>query len=475
MIAACSVGFSGCAITVHSDATRVTASETTIIIVIDDVAANKAPTGDSNCNNNQLSMVIVYFFQVSFQFVFKLVVSTMCCRLRHCATLSLIALFVLSALHLTAFVTLHDVQYSWWFDFNAYKSRLEREYLRELALSDAAIERSLRRDVPWVNANASLCIAVATTHREGRQYVRVLLGSWLRGTPRPQRDDAIIHLVSTGNSSNADIEQLAQLAGVQIQRLFPTVNATALDHIAWVDLQLKSILFTMQFCVEHAQRVGSRYFVLLEDDGILADNFVDRVHDAVGTLDVDDPNWFVIKLFLSDYFSGFESHDALWILPLCVVLPLAVYIVARCLLHRTVAHAQIAATITLIVFVCVIGVGRQNLVPWKRGLTRVTAHFSMCAHIYSTQHARNFIAAAMPLIDGSSLGKDEPPDSALNTFVTKSNLTMYNYVPNLYQHIGFWSSCTRGSCVRSGKIQGDPRTMKQSSTFERVDNRGRRW
>lgn len=78
----------------------------------------------------------------------------MCCRLRHCATLSLIALFALSVLHLTAFVTLHDVQYSWWFDFGAYKSRLEREYVRELALSDAAIERSLRRDVPWVNVNA---------------------------------------------------------------------------------------------------------------------------------------------------------------------------------------------------------------------------------------------------------------------------------------------------------------------------------
>jgi hypothetical protein len=206
-------------------------------------------------------------------------------------------LFALGILHLLAFCALRDAQYSWWFDFHAYKSRLDAEYRHELNLSDVAIECALRREPAHVNANASLCIAVATTRRKGTHYVRVLLGSFLRGTPKAQRDDAIVQLVAAGSAAHPDAEQLAQLPGIQLHRLFPTANVTSLAHSARVDLQLRSILLTTQLCVTHAHRVGAPYFVLLEDDGILADNFVGRVHDAVGTLDVDDPDWFVVKLF----------------------------------------------------------------------------------------------------------------------------------------------------------------------------------
>jgi len=391
------------------------------------------------------------------------------------SAIALWTLFALGILHLLAFCALRDAQYSWWFDFHAYKSRLDAEYRHELNLSDVAIERVLRREPAHVNANASLCIAVATTRRS-TNYVRVLLGSFLRGTPKAQRDDAIVHLVAAGSAAHPDAEQLAQLPGVQLHRLFPTVNVTSLAHSAWVDLQLRSILLTMQLCVTHAHRVGAPYFVLLEDDGILADNFVDRVHDAVGTLDVDDPDWFVVKLFLSDFFAGFESHDLAWILPLCGLTPLLTFAVARYLLRVAVLRARIVAAIALVALVGTIGVGRQNLVGWRRGLTPVTEHFSMCAHVYSTRHAQRFIDEAMPVNDGPRIamlmaGRDPPPDVALNDFVHKWKLNMYNFVPNLFQHIGLWSSCSDGSCAEHGKIRGDPRTMKQSSTFERTDNR----
>jgi hypothetical protein len=338
------------------------------------------------------------------------------CSGRQCATTTLWTLLALSLLHLFAFVFLRELQYSWWFDFAAYKERLDAEYRHELILSDAAIDRALRREPASVNANASLCIAVATTRRENTHYVRVLLGSFLRGTPKAQRDDAIVHLVAAGSAAHPDADRLAQLPGVQLQRLFPAVNATSLAHAAWVDLQLKSILLTMQLCVTHAQRVGAPYFVLLEDDGILADNFVDRVHDAVGTLDVDDPDWFVVKLFLSDFFSGFESHDLAWILPLCFATPLVVFVVARYLLRRSVTRSRIVAAAALVALICMIGVGRQNLVGWRRGLTRVTEHFSMCAHVYSTRHAQRFIDESMPAADGSTMGHDPPPDLALKQF-----------------------------------------------------------
>lgn len=387
------------------------------------------------------------------------------CSGRQCSTTTLLTIVVLGVIHLLAFLALHNLQYSWWFDFDAYKLRLDSEYHRELALSDAAIERTLRLEPASVHTNASLCIAVATMRREGTHYVRVLLGSFLRGTPKSQRADTIVHLVVTGSAAHPDADQLARLPGVQIQRLFPTINATDLEHSVWIEFQLRSILFTMQVCLDHAKRVGAPYFVVLEDDGILADNFVDRVHDAVGTLDVDDPNWFVVKLFLSDFFAGFELHDLVWILPLCLFTPLCVFALSRYLLHLTVLRGRIAAAAVFVALVCVIGVGRQNLLGWRHGLTPVSVHFSMCAHVYSTRHAERFIDAATPR---HGLFPDLPPDVALNEFVHTWRLNMYNYVPNLYQHIGFWSSCSHGSCANHGKIQGDPRTMKQSSTFQRA-------
>lgn len=68
--------------------------------------------------------------------------------------------------------------------------------------------------------------------------------------------------------------------------------------------------------------------------------------------------------------------------------PLLTFAVARYLLRVAVLRARIAAAIVLVALVGTIGVGRQNLVGWRRGLTPVTEHFSMCAHVYSTRHAQ---------------------------------------------------------------------------------------
>jgi hypothetical protein len=307
------------------------------------------------------------------------------CSIRQISTIVLWTLFALGILHLLAFCALRDAQYSWWFDFHAYKSRLDAEYRHELNLSDVAIECALRREPAHVNANASLCIAVATTRRKGTHYVRVLLGSFLRGTPKAQRDDAIVQLVAAGSAAHPDAEQLAQLPGIQLHRLFPTANVTSLAHSARVDLQLRSILLTTQLCVTHAHRVGAPYFVLLEDDGtptiLLVACTMPSARSTSTTPTGSSSN-------SSDLFAGFESHDLAWILPLCGMTPLLTFAVARYLLRVAVLRARIAAAIVLVALVGTIGVGRQNLVGWRRGLTPVTEHFSMCAHVYSTRHAQ---------------------------------------------------------------------------------------
>jgi hypothetical protein len=385
----------------------------------------------------------------------------------------LTTLLLISVVHILLCFTMQDVQYSMWFSLARYEARLFSEFQSELAAAKIAVSEQLRRQRHQPSSrvharNESLCAAIVTTPREF-PFVTVLVGSLLRGTP--DRDDLHVIIV-TADRAHAEAEELAQLDGFELQRCTLDSDLAALDNdslplklTSWVKKQTQVVNCAMAACGAHARRVGAPFFVILEDDGILADSFVTRVRHGLAALP-QHQDWFYVKLFASDFFSGWEEDDV----PLIVAPPLAIWCIALSLFRRNPSKAArlfaIAAGAS-IACLGLAGVGKQNLFRWRTGLNPIQQHFSMCANVFNTDAAERFLAFADEKMraDDGSLNSD----ILLNRFLGQNaNLSAYNLVPNLYQHVGFSSSCASQSCRNEGKARGvDAARMKQSSTFVR--------
>jgi hypothetical protein len=387
----------------------------------------------------------------------------------------LATLLLISVVHILLCFAMQDVQYSIWFSFARYEARLFSEFQSELAAAKLAVSEQLRRQRHQPSArvrarNESLCAAIVTTPREF-PFVTVLVGSLLRGTP--DRDDLRVIIV-TADRAHAEAEELAQLDGFELQRCTLDSDLAALDsdslplHLkSWIKKQTQVVNCAMAACGAHARRAGAPFFVMLEDDGILADAFVARVRHGLAALS-QHQDWFYVKLFTSDFFSGWDVDDV----PLIAAPPVAIWCIALLLIRRNPSKAArtfVLAAGASIACLVVAGAGKQNLFRWRTGLTPIQQHFSMCANVFNTDATERFLAFAgekMRANDG-----DLNSDILLNRFLGQpenANLSAYNLVPNLYQHVGFSSSCASQSCRNEGKARGvDAARMKQSSTFVR--------
>lgn len=384
--------------------------------------------------------------------------------MRRCARLFLAAICALLCTHTILSFALRDLRYSIWFDNTRYAQRLESEFAAELVASRQAIEA--QRSLPRLDrSNASLCIAIASAPRP-QPHLTVLIGSLLRGTSAAERRDTRVVVVSAAHEHHAEAEALAdEVDGVELIRFDDIVHTAAneSDVLRWRGLQTRTITFAAEVCLNHSVRVGSPYFVVLEDDGVVADSFVDRVKRDLAVLS-DKTDWVYVKLFATDFYEGWERDDYYMGVAL-----LAIWVLAGALwrVRGSSTHALVCALGGSFIWLMLLALGKQNVrLPPAAGLHELKLHVSSCAHVYSTAHARDLITfvtfRSHTLLPNS--------DIALNKFLQlpgNEQLRAFNLVPNLFQHTGLYSSCTHSSCAQAQKLHGDAAHMKQSSTFRR--------
>lgn len=245
------------------------------------------------------------------------------------------AFVFLMIIHPILFGLFRDVRYSLFFSAANDFVRLNQEYEREYDLSNRAVERTLllqqeRRRQRGVEdpldsdeatkkhaEEAELCVAIATVPRASdHHYLTLLVGSLLRGSTALEIHNTRFMLVTSYPETHEEAKRLAQLDNFE---LVPTSHLrdhedraethSLLNTMQWGKFQQQSYLDAMKACANHAKRVNASYYVVLEDDGLLANHFIDRLHAGVAPIADKTDEWFIVKLFLTDYFVGWSVDD----------------------------------------------------------------------------------------------------------------------------------------------------------------------
>ena len=161
-----------------------------------------------------------------------------------------------------------------------------------------------------------------------------------------------------------------------------------------------------------------------------------------------------IKLFYTEHWQGWDNND----IPMLIIIGVSMAVLSWALITRTrlkkttkiVVAVLIGADATFFVY----SMGRQHLFPFKQGLYEFYSPCCTPAHVYNS--------ALLPQITKcirNEAQKPTPIDFILDSCMKRLKLKRYLLVPNLFQHIGAFSTA-------SHKNQGDYVGMKTSLTFD---------
>jgi len=166
-----------------------------------------------------------------------------------------------------------------------------------------------------------------------------------------------------------------------------------------------------------------------------------------------------IKLFYPDYYCGFSSGKDIagLIIFAMSAAALLTYLVWKYILPRSFqVRLILVATYLYLVAVCVIVpliVEKQNIMwCWKFGITPFdgTGFTNAVAYPFSKL---DFVASKL-----EARFNEKPVDLLLDTVASENKFKRYIVVPNLFQHIGIYSS-------NAWKNQGNDRYLKTSMSF----------
>jgi len=211
------------------------------------------------------------------------------------------------------------------------------------------------------------------------------------------------------------------------------------------------------------------YTLLLEDDLIATRSFVQKLKDRVIEPLRDRDDWIFVRLFYPEFWAGWENTDIpVLILLALVISSLSTIGVVKLYSSITFRNGSIKLVLrhfwllSVLLFFYFIGlsififltIGKQNIItPFPNGLYSFESKASTVSVVYPS----NKIKDAMDYLE-SHLGSDAL-DILLDDHAILNKLDRLLLVPNLFQHIGLFSS-------NRNKNQGSFVHFKTSLTFE---------
>ena len=184
-------------------------------------------------------------------------------------------------------------------------------------LKENGIPLPLFRDLSntAIKTGPKICIGIQTAGRKSSpiNYVEQTVGALLARMEMPQ-NDVYIHVFNVHNSSEVhkDVESIQDL--VPVTRTKGTLPKTL------------AVEYQPQFAEAHdhreairvLKRIGCQYPILIEDDALPQEGWLDRVRQAIKELEERDKDWFLIKMYISrepgyerkdQSYVGITSHD----------------------------------------------------------------------------------------------------------------------------------------------------------------------
>jgi len=302
-----------------------------------------------------------------------------------------------------------------------------------------------------------VCIVIASVDRHPHYYLSITLASVLKGLSQQERDryNASVFVLDTEPDPNRNREA-KNLVGKFPPHLFTVVPTKRNDRsLSWYEKEVLDYADALHFCASKKASMT----IMLEDDTLATNHYVDKLMKAYRTIPANS-DYMDIKLFYPEFYCGFTGMKDY--IGFAIFAPLAgaflTVIVMRVVLRGKLNKLTTVKILMWIYFstLCVLiplAIGRQNLFwCFKFGIHPFTATAFTNAVAYP--------AAKMEIVASflETHMRDDPVDLLLDKFALDNKWMRYLLVPNLFQHIGIYSS-------NSYKNQGNDRWLKTSMTF----------
>jgi hypothetical protein len=236
-----------------------------------------------------------------------------------------------------------------------------------------------------------ICVGIQTTNRPRSPFsyvVQALTSLLVRMNYRQNKNDVHIHVFNMEKNpqEHKDIHLIEglvpithvhkELPGLHLRSSEARKGQEGLDH---------SVI------LHHFINEGCQYPILIEDDAIAAENWVDSVNQAIKELPTD---WFIIKLF--------SSRWAPWV------------------------------------------------APKRKGISNYNQRFSAVAYMINPNYMASFGDEMIDMIRRAHGKKPgiAPKDVFMNDFAFQKHLEIKSFEPSIFQHTGIFTSVGNAPAVR---------------------------
>lgn len=246
---------------------------------------------------------------------------------------------------------------------------------------------------------------------------------------------------------NVDEEPSTFNEALKLSRIIPTFNRfpnTSKTQRRTITLTLEKEKEDYVYCGEQTLRQNVSYVFLVEDDA-LPHRDLFTVLDYLLTKQKHKMNATYVKFYHPDRLLGYISFELERIPELIgiSIMMAALFVSLYQKLRPTNnINQSVLWTASIIYFILVfLAIGRQNLIELRRisrYLYQVTPAPSCCtpANLYTRHGMRQIVDYLKSIQCYSKFGKD----TAIDTFRKENKLSALMVQPNLFQHIGMYSS-----------------------------------
>lgn len=257
---------------------------------------------------------------------------------------------------------------------------------------------------------------------------------------------------------NVDKNPLNHKEATSLSQYFPTIVKK--ESNVWKDIYEKEKDDYM-YCLEQSQLFKPQYILMVEDDAVpyrsmlpylqyILDNKLTTKMQRGERVNRTEP-WLALKLYYPETWMGFgfETLPLLELTGLCCVFASLFAFIAWAISSFLHMHCNMSIIYLIMIMgiICGLfiayGVGRQNLFELCR-LHPMFFHIypapGCCtpATLYPIQHLNSLINYLNYIQCKSKFGLD----LAIDEYAHISKLKIYQVVPNLFHHIGFYSTLT---------------------------------
>lgn len=345
----------------------------------------------------------------------------------------------------------------------------ERRYsLRRLKEAEEFVYGANTETNGRASAEPSICVGIASVHRDGARYLSTLIGSLLHGLNEQERSDLVLmpFIANVDPQTHEEFNEpwLHNLADhVLTYESVPATKKTRLRGMQTPSGHREKALFDYSYTLDACLNSSTPYILMLEDDVLAAEGWFSRTKAALSVL--EDRQEFhdslYLRLFYNTRLHGWNSEFWPYYLFWSVVFELLVFVGILLLCYFTAGSRfftprATAVTLSMCAPACValyFAAGRLTVQPFPSGIHRMD-DFGCCSQAFIFPRAQ-----VPPLLDYFAEERVGLRDVLIEKYASRNHLARWAQTPSVFQHIGSRSSKWKGPgsevADKNGKIPTD--------------------